>query len=225
MMRIYLSVCILFLAACSGGKLPDDLAKTLSADAALSGAQQVIFVTNAQRTSVSGVLTAFENSGGSWKPVFSGIPVALGKKGIAPAGAKREGDGRTPEGGFRIGEAFGYAEKCDTKLVYRQSTSNDFWIDDVSSPDYNRRVNGAVPAVSHEKMLRKDDLYQWGAVVEYNTSPVVPGNGSAIFLHVWRAPGSGTAGCIAMPEADILRLLAWLDPAKTPALVVQGGNK
>ena len=60
-------------------------------------------------------------------------------------------------------------------------------------------------------------------MLEHNTDPVVPGKGSAIFLHVWSGPGKPTAGCVAAAEADVRRLLGWLDRARRPVCVVIGG--
>jgi L,D-peptidoglycan transpeptidase YkuD (ErfK/YbiS/YcfS/YnhG family) len=50
-------------------------------------------------------------------------------------------------------------------------------------------------------------------------NPIVKGKGSAIFLHVWKDRGS-TVGCVAMPEEIVLKILAWLDPAKKPLIVM-----
>jgi L,D-peptidoglycan transpeptidase YkuD (ErfK/YbiS/YcfS/YnhG family) len=63
-----------------------------------------------------------------------------------------------------------------------------------------------------------DDLYRWGVEVAYNPERE-PGAGSCIFLHVWRGPGSPTAGCTAMPEDDLLTVLRWLRPGDDPVLV------
>jgi L,D-peptidoglycan transpeptidase YkuD (ErfK/YbiS/YcfS/YnhG family) len=45
--------------------------------------------------------------------------------------------------------------------------------------------------------------------------PAVPGRGSAIFLHV--AVGA-TAGCVSLPETELVRLLRWLRPSAHPAI-------
>ena len=55
--------------------------------------------------------------------------------------------------------------------------------------------------------------YFYGAVIGYNDART-PGLGSAIFLHV--SHGSSTAGCVALPTDQLLSLLRWLDPAKSP---------
>ena len=100
-------------------------------------------------------------------------------------------------------------------------TERDFWIDDPGSLQYNQWVAGDVPRVSHEVLRRRDNLYKYAVVIEYNANPVVPGMGSAIFLHVWRAAKKPTAGCVAMAEADILRFLQWLDKRQSPVILLK----
>ena len=63
-----------------------------------------------------------------------------------------------------------------------------------------------------------DGLYRWGIVVGHNPANQ-PGAGSCIFIHLWRGPGQPTAGCTAMSEENLPRILAWLDPALDPRLV------
>ena len=82
---------------------------------------------------------------------------------------------------------------------------------------FNRWVKGALPNCSCERLLRPDGLYRYGLVIEYNTSPVIAGKGSAIFVHIWQ-PGQPTAGCVAMAEGDLLQLLGWLQPNTTRLL-------
>jgi D-alanyl-D-alanine dipeptidase len=71
---------------------------------------------------------------------------------------------------------------------------------------------------SSEQMRRKDVLYKWGVVAEHNPA-AIPGAGSCIFLHIWESSSAPTAGCTAMPESDLVRLIRWLDPARHPILV------
>ena len=119
-----------------------------------------------------------------------------------------------------MGPAFGREEDLKTGLAYRELTSDDFWIDDIGSPRYNDWVQG-IPhdAASYETMLRPDGLYDVGAVIRYNMDPVVSGQGSAIFIHIWRNGGrKPTAGCVALDEGRLRKLLAWLDVKKNPAV-------
>ena len=164
---------------------------------------------------------AMEKSGLTWRQAMGPLVAVAGRNGFAPPGEKREGDGRTPSGLYRLETAFGYAEFIDTKMPYRQATENDLWIDDPDAPDYNRWVRKSnTRAASYEKMRRNDDLYKYGLVIEYNTDPVLKNYGSAIFLHVWAGAGSATAGCVAVSEEDILKILGWLNPAARPAILI-----
>jgi len=181
-------------------------------------------------------LQRFERpSGDNWIAVGEGWAVRLGGNGLAwgrglhavPAGGtgKREGDQKSPVGIFQLGPAFGYAPSPPdrTGLAWQVSTDRDFFVDDPASPDYNRwvRLEPGTPRRwrSAESMRRDDALYEFGIVVHHNMEPVVPGDGSAIFLHVWRGPASITSGCTAMAKDDLLKLITWLDPFKEPLLV------
>ncbi len=161
-------------------------------------------------------LELFENK----KLVFGPVDAVVGKNGIALSGQKREGDGKTPQGLFKIESAFGYLEKVPTKLDYKKVTTEDKWIDDPNSPQYNQWVHGSTDAKSFEVLRRKDNLYKYAFVVGYNRQPVLPGLGSAIFTHVWRDANTGTAGCVAVAESHMKTLLSLLDKAKNPYIII-----
>lgn len=180
--------------------------------------QQVVVVESI--TGVRAKLTPWEFKGGSWHPVSGAIAVTVGKNGIAPKGQKLEGDGRTPSGIYELRLAFGYEPSIETKLNYRQATDNDFWVDDPRSIQYNQWVIGQPQTVSFEYLRRKDDLYKVGIVIEYNTQPIVPGNGSAIFLHIWKSEGEPTSGCVALSENNLRKLLSWLDLRRKPVIII-----
>ena len=166
-------------------------------------------------------VSGWERKDAGWTQVINPVEAVIGRNGLAPAGEKREGDGRTPSGVFALRRAFGYEEEVPTELVYQRVTERDFWIDDPGSLQYNQWVAGDVPRVSHEVLRRRDNLYKYAVVIEYNANPVVPGMGSAIFLHVWRGANKPTAGCVAMAEIDLLRLLQWLDARQNPVILLK----
>src|SRR5579871_1777988 len=162
--------------------------------------------------------------------IGNAIPVSLGRSGLGwgeglhPAQSsgpvKKEGDGRSPAGIFRMGTAFGY-RPLDGKWPYRVLTPDTECVDDAQSKRYNRLVDRSTEKVdwkSSEKMLRSDDLYRIGIVVLHNDQPI-PGKGSCIFLHIRATPESATVGCTAMEPNHIETILKWLDPAKRPILV------
>lgn len=124
---------------------------------------------------------------------------------------------RTPAGLYPVGDAFG-SEPLALKMDFKYITADDKFIDDVSHSGYNTWVKGNTNAKSYESMLI--DVYRIGAVVNYNMNPVIPGAGSAIFIHLWRSIHSGTHGCIAMEESHLLKLLHWLDKEKHPYIFI-----
>jgi L,D-peptidoglycan transpeptidase YkuD (ErfK/YbiS/YcfS/YnhG family) len=57
-------------------------------------------------------------------------------------------------------------------------------------------------------MWLESGLYDLVVVIGHNDDPVVPGAGSAVFLHVARDDWAPTAGCVAFRRDDLLALLA-----------------
>jgi L,D-peptidoglycan transpeptidase YkuD (ErfK/YbiS/YcfS/YnhG family) len=128
----------------------------------------------------------------------------------------REGDGTTPLGTFGIGPVvYGLDADPGVRLRYHRLTCGDWWDEDPSSPTYNsfRRVAcGAAPPFrgGSEALWRATVAYREFAVVAYNTGPVVPGRGSAIFLH--DSTGVATNGCVSLARPELLLVLRWLRP-------------
>jgi L,D-peptidoglycan transpeptidase YkuD (ErfK/YbiS/YcfS/YnhG family) len=61
-------------------------------------------------------------------------------------------------------------------------------------------------------MWREDHLYDLLVVLGYNDDPVVPGKGSAIFLHLAKPGYLPTQGCVALVYEDLLAAIAQLRP-------------
>jgi L,D-peptidoglycan transpeptidase YkuD (ErfK/YbiS/YcfS/YnhG family) len=181
--------------------------------------KQLIFATNTDPSSFVVTIQTVEKENGIWHLAFTPFTGSIGEMGFAAIDEKREGDGKSPSGIFRLGIAFGYDPSVETKMPYRQATDDDFWVDDANSEDYNQWVKGEPKAASWEKMKRDDDQYKYGVVIEYNMHPIMKGKGSAIFLHVWNN-GDSTLGCVSMSEEMILKILGWLDPDKKPLIIM-----
>jgi len=149
--------------------------------------------------------------GGAWLDWGAGPRrAAIGPGGIAVKGG--EGDGITPRGIFPVREIFYRADRMSaprTGLPLRAIQDNDGWCDAPNDPNYNRPVKLPYPA-SAENMWREDHLYDLVAVLGYNDNPVVPGKGSAIFLHVAKPDYSVTQGCVAMARDDLLAAIEQL---------------
>jgi len=131
---------------------------------------------------------------------------ALGRAGIS--NDKREGDGATPAGIWPIREVLFRADRVAlaTGLPHAPLKPDDGWCDDPADADYNRRVT--LPHRARcESLWRDDGIYDAIAVLGYNEAPVVPGAGSAIFLHVARDDFSPTQGCVALAREDLVAVL------------------
>ncbi len=164
-------------------------------------------------------MSAWQKRDDRWCRVFRTRAV-MGRQGMALQGQKKEGDGKTPSGIYPLESAFGYVSSMDTGLLYQQAGEDDFWVDDPESSQYNQWVHGKPEARSFEYMKRDDNLYQYGAVIGYNRRPVVPGAGSAIFMHVWRNYYSPTAGCVALNQRYLRKILRWLDQQYQPVIIL-----
>ena len=197
----------------------------------LKAADKLLVVTTPGWNSVDGTMTRYDRSGEKWVQAGAAIPVVVGANGlgwdlsIPPqergdllAPLKHEGDGRSPAGVFPLLETFGFGDKGPTSREYIPLTDSTECVDDVKSQHYAHIVDRArVPKVdwdSSEKM-RQIDVYHLGMVVDYNVANTVPGNGSCIFLHIWKGMGRGTAGCTAMEQQNLERLVQWVGHKQT----------
>ncbi len=137
---------------------------------------------------------------------------ALGRSGVRKD--KREGDGATPAGRFALRRVLYRADRGQappTHLPIVPLAEDDGWCDAANDPAYNRPVRLPYSA-SAEALWRCDGLYDIVVVLGHNDQPVIPGRGSAIFLHLARNDYAPTEGCMALAEADLRALLTRCDP-------------
>jgi L,D-peptidoglycan transpeptidase YkuD (ErfK/YbiS/YcfS/YnhG family) len=131
---------------------------------------------------------------------------ALGKSGIKKK--IKEGDCITPKGIFKINKIYYRADKIKkvrTKVNTVKIKKNMGWCDDPRSIFYNKQIK--LPSkFSHEKLYRKDSLYDLVLVLNYNTNPIIKNKGSAIFIHVAKNSYKKTKGCIALKKQDLIQL-------------------
>lgn len=133
---------------------------------------------------------------------------ALGRSGCRYG--KREGDGATPAGEWRLRQVFYRPDRVarpQTLLPVAPLRPNMGWCDDPQSQRYNRLVRLPFPA-HHERLWRNDRLYDIIVVLGYNDHPRIRGKGSAIFMHIAKPGYRPTEGCIALSEAHLRRVLA-----------------
>ena len=210
----------------------------LPAAASTRGSDQVLVGIASGWNSSYANLTLYNRVRDGWQQSMGPIRARLGKNGLAwgrglhrnPSGSrlKKEGDRRSPAGVFRIGAAFGYAENIarHPQLPYRRITSRDLWVEDSTSPHYNKHL-----IIPHEprsaferdaQMKQGDHAHSLKLFVAHNAPPrAVPNAGSAIFFHIWRRGGKATTfGCTTMDERNLKALIARVDPTKNPVYVL-----
>ena len=131
----------------------------------------------------------------------------LGRAGVGEK--KIEGDNITPIGVYRILNVYYRKDRIrnlNTKFKINRITKNMGWCDDPKSKKYNQLIR--IPFnYSHEKLHKKDNIYDLIAVLDYNKNPTIKNKGSAIFVHLTKNYKKKTAGCIGLKKKNLLKLL------------------
>ena len=132
---------------------------------------------------------------------------AVGENGIT--NSKIEGDRCSPSGIYSIEKIYFRKDKLNLPKIDFQTTpinKNFGWCDDTTSSHYNKFIE--FPFSDRAEILfREDEIYNIICVISYNTNPIIKNKGSAIFLHVANTDYSGTAGCLALKQSDLIELL------------------
>ncbi len=168
----------------------------------------------------SAIITFYEKKDNAWEQLedMTVLSAYVGRQGVSEAVS--EYAAYTPLGIYALGTCFGINENPGTVMPYFQVTPESYWVDDPDSAFYNRHVEGTENAdwKSAEHLIDYQPSYNYAVEIRYNVDPAVPGKGSAFFMHVGSAP---TAGCVAMPEENIIQLLRWLDSEKDPHIILK----
>ena len=187
-----------------------------------SRAGQLITVTALTLRSRSATLEFFVRQGGCFRLAAGPYPALVGRNGLSAH--HREGDGTTPLGLFGIQSTmYGVNANPGVDYHYHRLVCGDWWDEQSTSPLYNHFVQvpcGTQPDFGglSEALWQTVPQYDYFAVIAYNRHPVVPGQGSAIFLHV--SDGQPTTGCVSLPVADLLRILRALRPTQNPLIFI-----
>ena len=216
------------VALCLAASAPDGSTRSAACPPNLAGrlstgsATQLVTVVAARRASTQGTLRLWQKTGRCWRTVAGPWTAWLGQRGVSPS--KHEGDRTTPAGTFGFGRVmYGIAANPGARYRYHRIACGDWWVEDPSSPYYNRFRHvpcGSKPPfrVTSEDLSRSPTAYRHFAVIAYNTQPVVPGRGSGIFLHA--STGRPTLGCVSLPLPHLVALLRWLRPASSPLIAI-----
>ena len=136
------------------------------------------------------------------------LPCQVGRNGFT--NIKFEGDGCTPTGNWHLLTVYYRPDRLafpKTLLPVVAITPDMGWSDDPSDPSYNLEVK--LPYnFSHESLWRDDCLYDIFITTSHNSSPVIPGQGSAIFIHQMHENKTPTAGCLALQLTDLNHIIS-----------------
>ncbi|MDR3277626.1 MAG: PASTA domain-containing protein [Oscillospiraceae bacterium] len=188
-------------------------------------AQKVIIAA----TGSSAALTLIEWDGRGWAELFT-AQASVGANGVGSDYG--EGKRISPEGIFDILFCYGLSAP-DTRLRFKELAPGDVFVDDSASDYYNTIVNSSeLPSgVSYENTYRQfqDDIYWTNIFFAYNgdgETPgfATPGQGSVYTICGINTSPRPTPGCIDITRADMTSLLALLDAAKSPVVVITREN-
>lgn len=221
--------------------LPAHAAPSLpSALQSVGNSQQVVLVQAPTWKSTKGTVRAFERIDGQWIEVVAKTSADLGYGGLVVGKQRRQGTGTTPTGMYAITTSFGRKVDPGTKLDYIRFDRNDAWTYNPKYPHtYNifQSVDRSWSSYGDyvERLYSYGSQYNYVAVMDYNLPPgqIMQGPrgvnftneyantrmGGGIFLHV--SNGSRTAGCIAVNESAMKKIMNWVDPKKNPVVVIE----
>ena len=214
---------LVFFSVLTGVVLPSSAA--VASPLQSIGAAQTVVVEVPSASSTTGTLRLVETVGGVERVVLGPVAARVGRNGVKRN--RREGDGTTPMGTMAITGGFGLTAGPMTVLPYRRVKNGDCWISEAADTSYNTWVRRARCAAPNEDLYRiaVAGAYELALTTDYNTSPIVVGKGSAIFIHAHSYDATGktkpTSGCVSVSRAVMKRLFALLEPVKNPMMVVR----
>jgi L,D-peptidoglycan transpeptidase YkuD (ErfK/YbiS/YcfS/YnhG family) len=188
-----------------------------SCPAPLADARRIALVTADGFSTSAARLQLYERDapGGPWHARAEAEPALIGKRGMAWSyffrtfsrrgePRKVEGDKRVPAGFYRIGKSFGTLPP--NRANYVHLTEGITCVDDLNSSAYNTISSRAKVGwkVHGENMWRVPE-YARGLLVDYPTDAKARA-GSCIFIHLRLPNATGTSGCVALPEPQLINL-------------------
>jgi L,D-peptidoglycan transpeptidase YkuD (ErfK/YbiS/YcfS/YnhG family) len=184
-------------------------------------ATKVITVVAHSYSSTTATLQAWTKApGGGWFRYGPAIYAHVGSQGLSRSPS--EWKSATPIGSFSLTQAFGRYSDPGTPLPYFKTDAADWWISQSGSL-YNTHQHcwsgcRFTQGSPNEHLYYETPYYNYAVVIDYNRFPVHQGAGSAFFLHV--SVGSATAGCVAIPQSNLVSIMRWLAPAAHPRILI-----
>ncbi len=196
---------------------------------AVPDSARVLITLSAAKNSDSGTLCVYKKEAGAdgaltWKLQLSSA-AKLGKAGLYK---EKEGDNKTPVGIFRMNTPFGRADRQEGfPDNYIKVNANHYWNGDSDSTLYNKLVSTenytAFNRAQSEHIINYGSYYNYCIDTGYNADGT-PYKGSAIFLHC-AVNNENTHGCIAIPEADMIKIMKLYEEGNTYIAIYDTSDK
>lgn len=204
MKKIFLAVAILLSFIFVGQVQAAETPQWIKNLPAAKNAKQILVVAQLGEKSTAWISMHEKNSAG-WQEIIS-TPGFIGKNGL---GKTKEGDSMTPAGVFHFNKAFGIKSNPGCAIPYTQVDENIYWSGDTNYK-YNQMIDirdySKLNKADSEKLIDYNPNYNYCLNISYNENGTA-GKGSAIFLHCFGAVKTWTDGGVAIPEAEMLKVM------------------
>jgi L,D-peptidoglycan transpeptidase YkuD (ErfK/YbiS/YcfS/YnhG family) len=177
-------------------------------------ATQVISVVGVGGSSAK--MDVWQHSTAGWQPIMKGIATHIGSAGMTPQA--KDDYPATPIGIFSLTYVFGTAASPGGGLPYVRVGPDDWWDEDMKSPTFNthqqcKKAQCPFDTSASENLNIPE--YVYSVVIGVNEART-PGNGSGFFMHA--TDGGPTAGCVAIDDATLVKIIQWLRPGALIAI-------
>ena len=194
---------------------PPGVAQTPWFEATVGNATQVLSVVSTGGSTAK--MDVWQRGPTGWEPVGTGIGVHVGANGMAPQA--HDGNMATPMGVYSLDFAFGTKPNPGGGLTYVQTTPDYWWSS--QGPTYNTMqvckkadcTFDTSPASGTENLYIPQYAH---AIVMGVNKERIPGNGAAFFVHT--TDGGPTAGCVALDDDTLIKIIRWLQPGAVIAI-------
>jgi L,D-peptidoglycan transpeptidase YkuD (ErfK/YbiS/YcfS/YnhG family) len=180
----------------------------------VGNATQVVSVVGVGGSSAK--MDVWQRTAAGWQPIGTGIPAQVGSAGMTTQA--KDGYPATPMGIFSLDYVFGTAPSPGGGLRYVQVGPDDWWDGDMKSPTFNthqhcRKAQCPFDTSGSENLDIPE--YVHSVVMGVNKART-PGDGAGFFMHA--TDGGPTAGCVAIDDGTLVKIVQWLRPGAVIAI-------
>ena len=162
-------------------------------------------------------MDVWQRDASGWQAIGTGIDTFIGSAGMAPEA--REGARATPMGVFSLDFAFGTQPSPGGGLTYYQTTPDYWWSADPANYNTMQVCKKQECPFDTSPAIGSENLYipEYAHAIVMGVNPErIPGRGSAFFVH--SSSGVPTAGCVAIDDASLVKIIQWLQPGALIAI-------